>query len=75
LHRVAVRLLVQLWICGFASQFAFRAVQLVGQLLANDGQLGWRFNANPNSAVTQLNDRHGDLIADENSLANLTTEN
>jgi len=54
---------------------ALGALQLGRQLLAHDGQLGRRFNADPHAAVADLDDRHGNLIADENPLADFSTEN
>ena len=51
------------------------ALQLVGQFFAHDGQLGRGFDADPHAAVADLDHGHGDLVADENPLADFSTEN
>jgi hypothetical protein len=57
------------------GQFAFGALQLRCQFFAHDGQLGRRLDADAHTAMPDLYDRDGDLIADKYSLADFSTQN
>ena len=50
-------------------------VELRREFFANDGQFGRRVDANSHAAVADFYDGDGDLIANENSLADFSTEN
>lgn len=46
-----------------------------GELFADDGHFGGRFDADADAAIAQLDHGDGDFVADENTLANFSTEN
>jgi hypothetical protein len=53
---------------------AFGALKLLGQFLAHDGQFGRRFDADAHAAVADFYDGDRDLVADQDPLANFSTE-
>lgn len=61
--------------CFARRQRPLGALQLSGELLAYDGQFVWGFDADPYAAVADFHDGYCDFVANENPLANLSTEN
>jgi hypothetical protein len=56
-------------------QRLFSADQLTGKLVAHNRQFGRRLDAKAHSTLAQLDHRHGDLVANENPLADFATQN
>ena len=54
---------------------AFGAFQLLGQFFAYNGQLGRRLDANAHAAMTYFHNGDRDLVADQDPLADFSTEN
>jgi hypothetical protein len=50
-------------------------VKLRFQFLAHDGEVSGRFDAYPHPASLDANDRNGDVVADEQPLADFAAEN
>jgi hypothetical protein len=51
------------------------APQFVRQLFAHHGELGWRFDTDPHATVANFHHGDCDSVADENPLADFSTEN
>jgi hypothetical protein len=54
---------------------AIGSLQLLGQFLADDRQLGRRFDANAHSTMADFDHGDRDLVTDQNPLADFSTEN
>ena len=65
--------LIEKRIAMAASHCLFGALELFSQFLANDRQLRRCFDADANTAVTDFDHGHGNLISDKNSFANFST--
>jgi hypothetical protein len=46
-----------------------------GKFLSHDRHFRWRVNPNPHTATTDLQHRHGNFLANENSLTNFSGYN
>ena len=57
------------------GQRSIGAFHFSRQFLANDRQLGGRIDAEPHAAVTDLHDGHSNLVANQNTFADFSTEN
>ena len=57
------------------SERAFGALQLLGQFFTHHGQLLRCFDANPHTTMANFDDGNRNLVANQNPLADFSTEN
>ncbi len=62
-------------LCLTRCERPFGALQLLGQFFAHDRHFGRRFDADPHAAMANFDHRDRDLVADQNPLADFSTEN